>query len=276
MHTAEKVPSSFRSEGLPPGCALPHMKSLLLEQATKGAGRSLYEILGMAELMRVAYEKGELESLQERLTTLLADAVGLSARLSNILELARLETKSGGPVFEEFNIIALLHVAAQRARSLVGGKPVIIMEASSSGPVFIRSDQQKVRQIVTELVNNAAKFTERGRITLILNRDMDGLRLTVTDTGKGMSPEESEALLHSGGREFDGGAGGLKTGGLGLKIVRQLVISLNGAISVSSRSGEGTIVEVFFPFFRGLTQTSTCKDQGLDGNSAERFSELHH
>ncbi len=275
MHTAEKVPS-FRSKGLPPGCALPHMKSLLLDQATKGAGRSLYEILGMAELMRVAYEKDELESLQERLKTLLADAVDLSARLSNILELARLETKSDGQVFEEFNVVALLHEAAQRARSLVGGKTVTIMEASSSGPVFIRSDQQKVRQIVKELVNNAAKFTERGRIALILNRDKDGIRLMVTDTGKGMSPEECEAFLHNEDREFDGGARGLETGGLGLKIVRQLVLSLNGAISVSSKAGEGTIVEVIIPFFRGLTQAGACSDQGFDGNSAERFTELHH
>ncbi len=275
MHTAEEVPS-FRNKGLPPGCALPHMKSLLLDQATKGAGRSLYEILGMAELMRVAYEKGELESLQERLTTLLADAVGLSARLSNILELARLETTSAGSVFEEFDVVALLREAAHRARGLVGGKPVTIMEATSSGPVFIRSDQQKIKQIVTELITNAAKFTERGRITLILNRDKDGLRLMVTDTGKGMGPEESEAFLHNEDREFGGGSRGSETGGLGLKIVRQLVISLNGDISVSSRSGEGTIVQVFIPFFRVLTQAGTCRAQGFDGNSAERFSELRH
>ncbi len=274
MHTAEKLPS-LRNKDLPPGCALPRMKSLLLDQAKKGAGRSLYEILGMAELMRVAYEKGELESLQERLATLLIDAADLSARLSNILELVRLETEPGGPVFKEFDVAALLREAAQRARSLVGRKPVTIMEASSSGPVFIHSDQQKIRQIMTEIVTNAAKFTERGRITLILNRDKEGLRLMVTDTGKGMSPEESAAFLHNEDREFGGESQGTETGGLGLKIVRHLVISLNGDIAVSSRSGEGTIVEIFIPFSRGLTQVGKSRDHGFDENSAERFSELH-
>jgi hypothetical protein len=256
MHTAEKLPSFRSKTDLPPGCVLPQLKSFFIDQATRGAGRALYEILGMAELMRVAYEKGELKSLQQRLTTLLADAADLSALLANILELARLEREAGEPDFKEFNIVALLNDVAQASRTVLGQKPVTMMDVASPGPVVIFSDPEKVRQIMAELANNAAKFTERGRIALIMNKDQDRLRLVVTDTGEGMSPEEVNTFFHANDREFDGRIPDQAGSGLGLRIVKHLVKSLGGSIAVSSRAGEGTIVEVALPLQNAARQNT--------------------
>ncbi len=265
MHTTEKLPSSRNKRKLPPGCALPQLKTLFKDLATRGAGQALYEILGIAELTRVAYEKGELESVQHRLEVLLSEAADLSYTISNIIELSRLETQSIHPANIHFNIVSLLQEVAQRTRESIGEKPLVVMDVSSPNPVVILSDPAKIRQIMTVLATNAAKFTDRGRIALILNKDEDRIRLMVTDTGRGMTSEEIAAVFDTVDREYDGQTPGYTESGLGLRIVKHLLRSLNGSLSVSSRVGEGTIVEVSLPLLKGLQTNAVTNTSGGSG-----------
>lgn len=256
-------------KGLPPGCALPQIKSFLLEQATEGAGRTLYEVLGMAELMRVAYEKGELESLQQRLCMLLSEAAGLSSTLSNIIELSRLEADASEPAYREFDVAAILHDVALTVRAQVGNKPVTVMEPAAPGTLVVFSDPRKVRQIMSEVAGNAARFTLRGRIALILCKDEEWVRLIVTDTGKGMTDEELRRVFGNSGDPSsleDRTAAGT---GLGITIVKRLVRSLGGTVSASSKPGEGTIVEVVIPVVQDAGQHAT-DNRALAKGIAER------
>jgi len=222
------------------------LRSSLVRTEARRAGLSLYEILGVAELMRVAYEKDELESLQQRLAILQSDAAELSSSLSNIIELSRLEAEPVEMTMQRFDVVAMLHDVAQTARAAIGQKPVRVMDVPAPGPVFFVSDPGKVRRIMTELANNAAKFTDRGRIALILNRDDDRVRITVTDTGKGMNTGQIANLMEPG----EGPTGEIPADahpGMGLTIVKYLIAALEGAITVSSKIGEGTIIEVTLP-----------------------------
>jgi hypothetical protein len=81
------------------------LESPVITKATREAGLTLYEILGMAELMRVAYEKGEMESVQNRLALLMSEAANLSSTLSNILELSMLEMEHVTTMYCYFDII---------------------------------------------------------------------------------------------------------------------------------------------------------------------------
>ncbi len=216
-------------------------------QATRNAGLMLYEILSMAELMRVAYEKGEMESLRNRLSLLISESTDLASSVSDILELTRLETDPAEAACERFDLVKLLHEVSGTARKIAGSKPVTVMDVSSPAPVLINSDPARIRRIMTCLMSNAAKFTERGRISMILAKDDDAVRLTVTDTGRGMTQEQISAVFESSERGYDVEMNGLETTGLGLKIVKALVKNLNGTISAASKPGEGTIVEVTLP-----------------------------
>ena len=218
-----------------------------VSQATCNAGLMLYEILSVAELMRVAYEKGEMESLRYRLALLISEAADLSSSVSDILELTGLETEPAEAVCERFDLVALLNEVSGTARKIAGSKPVTVMDVASPGPVVIYSDPARIRRIMTGLVSNAAKFTERGRIAMILGRDDDAVRLTVADTGIGMTQEQISAVFESSERGYDVEMNGLETSGLGLRIVKALVKELNGTISAASKLGEGTIVEVTLP-----------------------------
>ncbi len=228
----------------------PRMISPIITQATHNAGLLLYEILGMAELMRVAYEKGEITSVEARLSILRSEVEDLASGISGILELTKLETETaetGCVSREPFDIVALLHEVSQATRMIVGNKPVTVMGVSCSHPVVITSDRAYIKQIMLCLVSNAAKFTDRGRIALVLGMDDDRIRLTVADTGSGMTQEKVAAALESPDHGYDVEVNGLAATGLGLRIVKRLVKKLDGSISIASKIGEGTIVEVSLP-----------------------------
>jgi len=226
--------------------ASPRLISPVISQARENIGLTLYELLGMVEHMRAAYDKGELAIVQNRLQLLMTEATNLASSISAVLELTKLEKEPTNMAYERFDIVALLHDISETARSLVGEKPVTIMDASCPSPIVIYSDSSMIRQIMTELMNNAVKYTHRGRIALILSKDDDKIRLTVADTGKGMAPEQIQALLEPSDRRHDD-MNSLTTSGLGLKIVKALVKKLDGMISLASKSGGGTIAEVSLP-----------------------------
>lgn len=235
------------------------LESPVITKATREAGLTLYEILGMAELMRVAYEKGEIEIVQNRLVLLMSEAVNLSSTLSNILELSMLEMEHVSTMYRYFDIIVLLQEVSQTARLNIGQKPVTVMDVSSISPVTILSDPVKIRRIMTGLISNAAKFTERGRIALILNKDENRITLTVTDTGRGMTAEQMNAAFAPSDTLEQAGNNGHDESGLGLRIIRNLVKLLEGSITVSSKVGEGTIVEVSIPLEPSDKLKESCR-----------------
>jgi signal transduction histidine kinase len=221
--------------------------SPVISFATKNAGLMIYELLGMAELMRVAYEKGELESVRDRISLLVTEAAGLAAYISDILELNKIEADAVSAVTERFDIITLLHDVVEAARSLAGDKAVTVMDISSSSTVMICSDPSKIRRILTELMSNAVNFTERGRISLIMGRDDGELKLTIADTGRGMSAEQINSVLESYDHGYEVEMNGIAISGLGLRIVKALVKKLAGRLFIASKLGEGTIVTVYVP-----------------------------
>lgn len=210
-------------------------------------GLAMHEILALADIMRESYGNGDLASIRHRLPHLMSKAMTLESALSNIMEQSTLKTESTDTTCERFDIAALLQEACEAARSTLGDKPVVIMDVSCPGPVIIQSDPAKIKRIVTCLMSNAAKFTARGRIALILGRDDDKIRLIVADTGRGMAPEEISVALKPAASEYDGEGNGHAAASPGLGVVKELVNKLNGSISIASKQGEGLIVEVTLP-----------------------------
>ena len=104
------------------------------------------------------------------------------------------------------------------------------------------SDPLRIRQIVNNLLSNAVKFTQQGSVTLTIRYEEPHLILSVADTGQGMAREDKERIF----QEFTRlpGAQGEEGFGLGLSIVRKLVLLLKGEIQVESTLGEGSCFTV--------------------------------
>lgn len=127
----------------------------------------------------------------------------------------------------------------------------LVQDGPDSRPLIIRSDPMRLRQVLDNLLSNAAKFTERGEITLTLKSTDVGdgcLKLTfsVADTGIGMSPQEQERLFKpysQTGRDTARRYGGT---GLGLAISADIVKRLGGELTVTSRPAEGSVFSFSF------------------------------
>jgi CheY-like chemotaxis protein len=130
---------------------------------------------------------------------------------------------------------AFRHVAETRGLAYA-------IERDPELPEEMETDQQRLEQILRNLLSNAFKFTERGSVTLRLERDGEaGLRFRVTDTGIGIAPDQQEEIFEAFqqaegtiSRRFGGT-------GLGLSISRDLAAALGGTVAlVRSRPGEGS------------------------------------
>src|SRR5690606_4553179 len=120
-------------------------------------------------------------------------------------------------------------------------------EISADAPE-IETDPQRLEQVLKNFLSNAVKFTERGEITLSVNRREDGrLAFSVRDTGVGI-PVDQQQLIFEAFRQADGTASRRYGGtGLGLSISRELARLLGGEIMVESTEGTGSVFSLLLP-----------------------------
>lgn len=116
-------------------------------------------------------------------------------------------------------------------------------------PPMIRTDPQRLNQILKNLLSNAIKFTQQGGIDVTFGREGEEmLAIEVKDTGIGI-PREKQGVIFEAFRQADGGTSRKYGGtGLGLSISRDLARLLGGEIRLSSREGEGSVFTLVLPF----------------------------
>jgi signal transduction histidine kinase len=108
------------------------------------------------------------------------------------------------------------------------------------------ADARRTRQIVTNLVANAVKFTQRGEVVVEVVREGRYVRLTVRDTGPGISPAE-RAMIFEEYKQAGDERRRKRGTGLGLAIARRLVLMHGGSINVESEIGRGSIFKCVLP-----------------------------
>jgi len=189
-------------------------------------------------------QKDSLSLEQRDLCTMIRDSSEqLTEILNAILDLARIEAGQTKVVKKEFplkesvkNIISGFEFEA-REKGLE-----IKMVYSSHLPSNIRTDEGKFTQILSNLIANALKFTEKGRIEVRLNKESNSsIRFSVEDTGIGI-PEENLSLIFNKFYQMDGTTRREHRGvGLGLTIVKELIDLLGGEIKVKSKLGKSSL-----------------------------------
>jgi len=114
-------------------------------------------------------------------------------------------------------------------------------------PVTLLTDPLRLRQVVTNLIDNALKFTARGEVRVQLSADEQEVVIAVRDTGIGIAPEDVPRIVEDF-RQLDGGPARRFRGcGLGLAVSRRLLDRLNGRLEVESELGRGSCFRVRLP-----------------------------
>jgi CheY-like chemotaxis protein/signal transduction histidine kinase len=179
------------------------------------------------------------------LSVIKANARTLLALINDILDLSKIEAGRAEVVKESIALPDLAEECMASVRELLKGKEVTLSSEITVGSVF--SDPLKLRQVLLNLLSNAAKFTDTGEIVLTAESQGGTLVLSIEDTGSGI-PDDQLPFIFDKFRQVDGSArrkiGGT---GLGLAIVREVVLLLGGTVNATSTVGRGSKFTVALP-----------------------------
>ncbi|PVM89773.1 ATP-binding protein [Caulobacter endophyticus] len=211
----------------------------------------LHGILGMAQVMET---EAPTPLQRERLTIIRQSGDTLMALLNDILDLAKIESGHIELREREFDLAAALTAACGPFTYLAAQRDLafeVMIEPETAGRWI--GDELRLRQILSNLVSNAVKFTQAGSINVLAQATPHGLAISVADTGQGIFPGDVgqlfEKFSQGRGPGVNGGAG-VRGTGLGLAICRQLAHLMGGEVSVETALGRGSTFELSVPLQR--------------------------
>ncbi len=202
-------------------------------------------ILGFTDVLL----DGDLDADQRRhLDTIRSSGRSLLRLLNEILDTAKLEKGAVELEQNDYNLLSLIDELSSTLAANARAKGLHVdIEYDPALPTCLRGDELRVRQVLTNLLDNAIKFTEKGSVTVRAEMKDDHLHFIVSDTGIGIAPERLTAIFEpftqadaSMTRRFGGT-------GLGTTISKQLVELMGGRIWADSVLGKGTTFHVVLP-----------------------------
>jgi response regulator RpfG family c-di-GMP phosphodiesterase/anti-sigma regulatory factor (Ser/Thr protein kinase) len=220
-------------------------KSVFLATVTHEMRTPMNGVLGMAEiLLGTSLTAEQLEAVELIRTS----ATGLLTLINDVLDFSRIEAGRLELVDAEFDVgDTVRSVAALLAPRAAERGVRVTCRVEPEVPGLARGDPGRVRQVVTNLVGNAVKFTQHGEVAVSVARDGAAIALTVRDTGIGI-PADKLATIFEQFQQVDAGSTRRYGGtGLGLAITKRLVEAMGGEIAASSRVGEGSEFRVRLP-----------------------------
>ncbi len=202
-------------------------------------------ILGFAEMARDATPgTGEHEEFLGRIEQAGRDLLGL---IETTLEIGKMEAGRDEAQLEPVPLPAFWAGVGDACARLPRAAAVDLEWDAAVPDVALMTDPRKLSVVVRNLVGNALKFTERGRVRAELRQDGEQIVLRVSDTGIGIDPDD-HATVFEMFRQADGSASRRYEGtGLGLYVVRRFVEQLGGAVTLESVPGQGSVFMVTLP-----------------------------
>jgi signal transduction histidine kinase len=183
------------------------------------------------------------EAARVPLRSLARTAHDLTRLVTNFLTHVRLEASALGVERRRVPIEELAAEIQHVAETLIADRPVRFSIERGHAPAAIHTDPQVLRAILFNLLDNAAKFTTRGHITLFIAREGSAVRIAVADTGAGIAPERQAQLFQPFNRGDDHGSGI----GLGLALAQRLTGLLGGRLTVQSQPKRGSVFTLLLP-----------------------------
>jgi signal transduction histidine kinase len=222
------------------------LKIELLSNVSLELRTPLNAILGYAEILESIPEIAVAER-QQMVSRILSNAMTLTCAVNNLLEYSSVVAGAGELRSGTVRLAELFDELEPWVGRLLDEKPVAFSWVADPDLPLLETDRSKLRQVVLNLLANAAKFTAAGEIRLSARRAESGIEIAVSDTGIGMSATEQRRIFEDF-RQLSGSTtrpfGGI---GLGLTLAQRLCDLLGASIAVESVPARGTRVAVRFP-----------------------------
>lgn len=209
-------------------------------------------IIGLSESLHAELTEKMSAKQSEYQQMVILSARRLASLVDDLLDFSRMRQKDLELKLQPVDVTSLTDVVLTMSRPLIGDKPVILEKDIPAGLPALWADEDRVHQILLNLVGNAIKFTHQGSVLVSASEETDEqgqrwLCMNVKDTGIGI-PEEARERIFSDFEQVDGSItrhyGGT---GLGLSITKRLVELHQGAIWFTSKPGQGSTFSFRLP-----------------------------
>jgi signal transduction histidine kinase/HAMP domain-containing protein len=231
---------------------LDRLKMQFLANMSHELRTPLNSIIGFARVILKGID-GPLTELQATdLTSIYNSGQHLLGLINSILDMSKIEAGKMDLAFEEVDLTAVINGAMSVANALVKDRPIQLLSVVPDDLPAVWADEQRVRQVLLNLLSNAAKFTEEGQIALQAKAGPDLVTISVSDTGIGIDPKAQKRIFVAF-QQVDGSTTRRVEGtGLGLAISRNFVELHGGKIWVESQVGKGSTFYFTLPIYRAL------------------------
>ncbi|PYS53209.1 MAG: hypothetical protein DMF68_00165, partial [Acidobacteria bacterium] len=192
---------------------------------------------------------GELSPEQKNMVSMMErNTQNLIELVNDLLDASKLESGTMRLDTTSFDLRGLLDELRETMEPLAKEKEIELIETIPSDLPQVEADRAKIRRVLQNLLSNALKFTPHGgRVEFSAERRNEGVRVSVSDTGVGISPEDIDRLFDKYEQARSRATRGEKGTGLGLYITKQLVELHGSEIKVESEVGRGSTFSFTLP-----------------------------
>ena len=222
-------------------------KSDFLARVSHDLRTPLNAIMGFTRIVLRRME-GQMPDLQkENLQKVLISSEHLLNLINGLLDLAKIDAGKMDVIAVSFRLEEIINMSTATVEPLLKDGRVKIVRDVPPGLPPLKTDRDKLKQILLNLLSNAAKFTEQGEIRVSASRENGILKLAVSDTGIGMNPAALEHIFEEFQQAEKTTASKYGGTGLGLAIVKKFINLMGGEIAVESEIGKGSTFTVTIP-----------------------------
>jgi signal transduction histidine kinase len=222
-------------------------KSDFLARVSHDLRTPLNAIMGFTRIV-LRRTEGQLPNLQkDNLQKVLVSAEHLLNLINELLDLAKIDAGKMEVIAQTFRVDEIIHMTTTTVEPLLkDGRVRLVRDIAPDLPP-LKTDRDKLKQVLFNLLSNAAKFTEQGEIRVSAARENGTLKLAVSDTGIGMKPEALEHIFEEFQQAEKNTASKYGGTGLGLAIVKKFINLMGGDIIVESEEGKGSKFTITLP-----------------------------
>lgn len=222
-------------------------KAALLSMISHEIRSPLQTILSSIELLEL-HLKHERE--RQPLARIRASAARLDAYLRDVIIYNKTDAHELQLAAAPFDLAEVIQDVVSIYQNEARAKGVQLQALVGAEVHAVRGDAERVKQVITNLISNAVKYTAQGRVVLTAQavpQDPRWVFISVADTGIGIEPTQQDLIWKPFMRTPAARQAGVEGSGLGLAVVRQLVEAMQGSVSLDSAPGKGSVFTVKLP-----------------------------
>jgi PAS domain S-box-containing protein len=245
---------------------LDRIKSQFLANMSHELRTPLNSIIGFSRVILKGIDGPINDQQQQDLSAIYNSGQHLLNLINDVLDLSKIEAGKMELALEELNIGDTINSVMSTAVGLVKDKPVKLVKEIAPNMPAVRADAMRIRQVLLNLVANAAKFTDEGTISIQATTHVNSagaqeVLISIKDTGPGISPDDQTKLFQAFSQVDSSPTRKSGGSGLGLSICQRLVELHDGQIGVHSAVGQGSTFYFTLPVYHQTNVKSASNEK---------------